>query len=84
MPSVYELARQRIAAITPPTPPKVPEKKPKPAYTKPVVQLTAEERREAKRKYNREYYAAHKEIIRKRENERRKKNSEYYRSYSLQ
>lgn len=84
--NIYELARKRIAAHKVPLPPKDERKAPppKPKYTKPAVQLTAEQRMERKRKYNRDYYEAHRDERRAAEAKRRQANREQYRSASLQ
>ena len=84
--NIYELARKRIAAHEVPLPPKYERKAPppKPKYTKPAVQLTAEQRMERKRKYNRDYYEAHRDERRAAEAKRRQANREQYRSASLQ
>lgn len=87
-PTAQQLARQKLAAtdiakFAPP--PKRKKAEPEQTkYTKPAVRMISEERKAHMKAYAHEYYLAHKEEQKKRNEEYRKKNHEAYLSNSLQ
>lgn len=87
-PTAQQLARQRLAQVDiakfAPPPPKRKKSEPEPPkYTKPKVQLTAEERAAKKKAYNHDYYLSHKEEIRAKNDAFRKAHPHTYTSSSL-